>query len=114
MFVTVSISAMDERDFRGVLVQARQVADSSPIGRFTIIDDNTKLSACTPPEVSMQSITASFMAIFFCSLLSHTLLGLISRQFISAGLLLMLTLAQFGFSKLTQTINLNCVLIIRT
>lgn len=55
----LGIFAMDERDFRGILVQARQVADSSPVGRFTVIDDNTKLSACMPPESAVTHTSRS-------------------------------------------------------
>ena len=44
---------MNNEQFRGILVQARQIADaSSPVGRFTVLGDTTELSACTPPEVS--------------------------------------------------------------
>lgn len=54
--VTVrSISGAEQ--FRGVLLQARLVADdTTPVGSFTATDPNTRLSSCTPPEVSKETI----------------------------------------------------------
>ena len=48
-------------NLRGVLLQGRLVADNTtPAGTFTVTDDNTELSACTPPEVSVVSNHHSF------------------------------------------------------
>ena len=43
-------------NFGGVLLQGRLVADDvTPAGTFNVTDDNTRLSDCTPPEVSVVS-----------------------------------------------------------
>ena len=41
--------------FRGFLVQARSVADESPVGSFTASGTGQRLSSCTTPEVSAQN-----------------------------------------------------------
>ena len=44
-----------ESNFRGFLVQARTMADDSPVGVF-MASGGLKLSACTPPEVEFDLI----------------------------------------------------------
>ena len=47
----VTLSGSGGEEFRGFLVQARTVADGSPVGVFTDNGDDQKLSSCTPQEV---------------------------------------------------------------
>ena len=47
----VTLSGMGGEEFRGLLVQGRQVAGGSPVGRFINFAPNTQASQCTPPTV---------------------------------------------------------------
>ena len=47
----MTLSGSGGEQFRGFLVQARTMADSSPVGVFTDNGDDQKLSACDTPEV---------------------------------------------------------------
>ena len=42
---------MGGEDFRGLLVQGRQVADESPVGTFINFGPNTQAAPCTPSMV---------------------------------------------------------------
>lgn len=48
----MTLSGSGGEEFRGFLVQARTVADGSPVGVFTDNGDDQTLSSCTPAEVS--------------------------------------------------------------
>ena len=48
----VTLSESGGEQFRGFLVQARTVADDSPVGVFTDNGPDQTLSVCSPPEVS--------------------------------------------------------------
>ena len=52
----VTLSGSGGEEFRGFLVQARTVADGSPVGVFTDNGDDQKRSSCTPPEVSIMVV----------------------------------------------------------
>ena len=47
----VTLSGSGGEVFRGFLVQARTVADGSPVGVFQDVGADYKLSACSPAEV---------------------------------------------------------------
>ena len=47
----MTLSGSGGEQFRGFLVQARTVADGSPVGVFTDNGDDQVLSSCTPAEV---------------------------------------------------------------
>ena len=47
----VILSGSGGEQFRGFLVQARAVADGSPVGTFIDNGDGQTLSSCNPPEV---------------------------------------------------------------
>ena len=47
----VTLSGSGGEVFRGFLVQARTVADGSPVGVFQDVGADYKLSACIPAEV---------------------------------------------------------------
>ena len=49
--IVVTLSGSGGELFRGFLVQARSMADGSPVGVFTDNGDNQTLSSCSPPEV---------------------------------------------------------------
>ena len=49
--IAVTLSGMGGEQFRGLLVQGRQVAEGSPVGTFINFDSNTQASQCTPPMV---------------------------------------------------------------
>ena len=49
--VPVTLSGSGGKQFRGFLVQARTVADGSPVGAFADIGQDQALSCCTPAEV---------------------------------------------------------------
>ena len=51
--VSVTLSGTGGFDFRGLLVQARSVADDSPVGSFAPVDDRTRLSSCGRSDVSL-------------------------------------------------------------
>ena len=51
MCVAVTLSGSGGEEFRGFLVQARTVADDSPVGTFIDNGDDQALSSCTPSEV---------------------------------------------------------------
>ena len=51
-FFTVTLSGSGGEQFRGFLVQARTMADGSPVGVFTDNGPDQKLSSCATPEVS--------------------------------------------------------------
>lgn len=54
---TLTLSATAGTDFRGLLVQARLAADDSPLGgSFSIVDVQTKLSACSPPDSAVTHV----------------------------------------------------------
>ena len=55
--LTVTLSGSGGEEFRGFLVQARTVADDSPVGTFIDNGDDQALSSCTPPEVVYSPIT---------------------------------------------------------
>lgn len=48
---TVTLSGSGGEQFRGFLVQARTVADGSPVGVFTDTGPDVRLSFCSPAEV---------------------------------------------------------------
>lgn len=49
-----------DEEFRGLLVQARAVADgTTPLGVFSNFTSNTEISACTPAEVGKHVIVYS-------------------------------------------------------
>ena len=48
----MTLSGSGGEQFRGFLVQARTMADGSPVGVFTDNGADQKLSACATPEVS--------------------------------------------------------------
>ena len=50
---TVTLSGSGDHMFRGFLVQARSVADGSPVGVFTDNGEDQTPSSCSPPEVCM-------------------------------------------------------------
>ena len=56
----VTLSGNSGEQFRGLLVQTRTVADDSRVGMFTVTDEaNTRLSECTPANVSyMHALSA--------------------------------------------------------
>lgn len=37
--------------FRGFILQARTLADETPVGSFAVFDGPVKLSSCSPPDV---------------------------------------------------------------
>ena len=47
----MTLSGSGGEQFRGFLVQARTVADGSPVGVFTDNGDDQKLSLCSPEQV---------------------------------------------------------------
>ena len=49
--IAVTLSGTGGEQFRGLLVQGRQVADGSPVGTFINFDSNTQASQCSPPTV---------------------------------------------------------------
>ena len=51
VFPAVTLSGSGGELFRGFLVQARSMADGSPVGVFTDNGDDQTLSSCSPPEV---------------------------------------------------------------
>ena len=51
MCVAVTLSGSGGEEFRGFLVQARTVADDSPVGTFIDNGDDQALSSCTPSDV---------------------------------------------------------------
>ena len=53
------LSGTGGEQFRGFLVQARTVADGSPVGVFIDNGDDQTLSSCLPPEVRHSHIVAS-------------------------------------------------------
>ena len=55
----VALSGMNSEQFRGLLVQGRQVADGSPVGTFINFGPNTQASQCTPPTVIAYAHTKS-------------------------------------------------------
>ena len=52
LLLLVTLSGSGGEGFRGFLVQARTVADGSPVGSFTDNGNDQALSSCTPAEVS--------------------------------------------------------------
>lgn len=48
--VTVTYMEGQPMPFRGVLLQARVVADDSAVGTFTVVDDNTQIRTGCAPE----------------------------------------------------------------
>ena len=67
----MTLSGSGGEEFRGFLVQARTVADGSPVGVFTDNGDDQKLSSCTPPQVSIM-VVEKYMydaILSYCSLL---------------------------------------------
>ena len=48
---TVTLSGSGGEQFRGFLVQARTMADGSPVGVFTDNGDDQRIGFCTPQEV---------------------------------------------------------------
>ena len=56
MCVAVTLSGSGGEEFRGFLVQARTVADDSPVGTFIDNGDDQALSSCTPPDVSQSQL----------------------------------------------------------
>ena len=49
----VTVSGVNNEQFRGVLLQGRLAADdTTPAGTFAVTDPLTRLSSCTPPAVS--------------------------------------------------------------
>ena len=59
----VTLSGSGGEEFRGFLVQARTVADGSPVGVFTDNGDDQKLSSCTPSEVEMNDLYTNCLKI---------------------------------------------------
>ena len=51
----MTLSGSGGEQFRGFLVQARIMADDSPVGVFTDNGANQKLSSCDTPEVEIES-----------------------------------------------------------
>ena len=63
-FFTVTLSGSGGVQFRGFLVQARTMADGSPVGVFTDNGADQKLSACDTPEVSRPAL--ALISIIHC------------------------------------------------
>ena len=53
----VTLSGSGGEEFRGFLVQARTVADGSPVGVFTENGDDQKLSSYTPEVITQHGST---------------------------------------------------------
>ena len=53
MCAAVTLSGSGGEQFRGFLVQARTVADGTPVGTFIDNGDDQALSSCTPVEVKL-------------------------------------------------------------
>ena len=53
MCAAVTLSGSGDEQFRGFLVQARTVADGTPVGTFIDNGDDQTLSSCTPVEVQL-------------------------------------------------------------
>ena len=51
IIIAVTLSGSGGELFRGFLVQARSMADGSPVGVFTDNGDDQTLSSCSPSEV---------------------------------------------------------------
>ena len=47
----MTLSGSGGEQFRGFLVQARIVADGSPVGAFMDNGADVRISSCSPPEV---------------------------------------------------------------
>ena len=60
----MTLSGSGGEQFRGFLVQARTMADGSPVGVFTDNGADQKLSACDTPEVSRPVLT--LLSIIHC------------------------------------------------
>ena len=83
-FLAVSMSGLNDVTipFKGLLVQGRLVVDdAASVGTWSVLDqDNTRLSSCTPPEVScnthMQACTSQYQSLvdstsmYYCSRLT--------------------------------------------
>ena len=54
----VALSGSGGEQFRGFLVQARAVADGSPVGTFIDNGGHQVFSSCTPSEVSRKYASA--------------------------------------------------------
>ena len=52
----VTLSGSGGVQFRGFLVQARTMADGSPVGVFTDNGEDQALSSCTPAEVDLATL----------------------------------------------------------
>ena len=52
----MTLSGSGGEQFRGFLVQARSMADGSPVGVFTDNGDDQTLSSCSPPEVDSDAL----------------------------------------------------------
>ena len=53
MCAAVTLSGSGGEQFRGFLVQARTVADGTPVGTFIDNGNDQALSVCTPAEVQL-------------------------------------------------------------
>ena len=60
----MTLSGSGGEQFRGFLVQARTMADGSPVGVFTDNGANQKLSTCDTPEVGRQVL--ALLSIIHC------------------------------------------------
>lgn len=52
-FTFFAVTLSGSQSFRGLLVQARTVADDTPVGSFTAESGVTRLSSCDRPDVCM-------------------------------------------------------------
>ena len=59
----MTLSGSGGEQFRGFLVQARTMADGSPVGVFTDNGDDQKLSSCDTPEVEIERVMRSVSVI---------------------------------------------------
>ena len=59
----MTLSGSGGEQFRGFLVQARTMADDSPVGVFTDNGDDQKLSSCDTPEVEIERVMRSVSVI---------------------------------------------------
>ena len=66
----MALSGSGGEQFRGFLVQARTMADGSPVGVFTDNGADQKLSACATPEVSRTVLAV--LSIIHCQTTSIT------------------------------------------
>ena len=66
----MTLSGSGGEQFRGFLVQARTMADGSPVGVFTDNGADQKLSTCDTPEVGKTVLV--LLSIIYCKTSSIT------------------------------------------